>query len=36
MNESKPFHTAAEEIARLRDELASIRAENSRLHRLLG
>jgi len=36
MDEASPFLTAAEEIARLRKELQSIKAENSRLHRLLG
>lgn len=36
MDDSQPFRTAAEEIARLRNELVSIKAENSRLHRLLG
>lgn len=33
---SHPFPSAAEEIAGLRKELESIKAENSRLHRLLG
>ena len=36
MDDPQPFRTAAEEIARLREELDSITAENSRLHRLLG